>query len=373
MPTDIDQRIGKEDGKITSEPTSTLPAPSTTTTRPRHLIGNSINTITDAINDNIIVARYSTIAAISLLTVYGISKTPIFFRYKNVCDLPSSLFANRRTIHGRIVHVVENDIPSFVHESGSEAREEPVICLVRQLSPMARLLNRSSFNFMVGMNPSSQLNGKDKSQLQHAKDLLKVEIAGIKSPPFYNAVGREGVNEWLKGLAFSRAPVSCTLLSRRILKPVLKEDRKFPQQQQQKQQHGQPQKMNTQQDNYNALDPDIEQLAIAKVSYRPGMSLFRKDLASSLLSFGRANIASGIHVGISSMPTIDGSTKLGDIEADVKYLEDLGKCEFEAVKAKKGMWGIIGIRNSRQDLVQEADLEVNAGFWKKIWRRIRKE
>lgn len=371
MPTDIDQRIGKEDG-ITSEPPCSTSAPSTTTS-PRHLIGNSINTLTGAINDNIIIARYSTIAAISLLTVYGISKTPIFFRYKNVCDLPSSLFANRRTIHGRIVHVVENDVASFVRESDSGIREEPIICLVRQLSPMARLLNRSSFNFMVGMHPSSQLNGKDKSQLQHAKDLLKVEIAGIKAPPFYNEVGREGVNEWLKGLAFSRAPVSCTLLSRRILKPVLKEDEKLNQQHQQQQQHGQPQKTNTKKDNYNALDPDIEQVAVAKVSYRPGISLFRKDLASSLLSFGRANIASGIRVDIPFMPTIDGSTKLGHIEADAKYLEDLGKCEFEAVKAKKGMWGISCIRNSRQDLVEEADFEVTAGFWKKIWRRIRKE
>lgn len=366
MPQDIDQRIGKEDG-ITSESPSTTSAPSNTTS-PRHLIGNSINTITGAINDNIIIARYTTIAAISLLTVYGISKTPIFFRYKNVCDVPSSLFANRRTIHGRIIHVVESDVASFAHESGSGTREEPIVCLVRQLSPMARLLNRSSFNFMVGMNPSSQLNGRDKSQLQHSKDLLKVEIAGIKAPPFYN-----GVNEWLNGLALSRAPVSCTLLSRRILKPVLKEDGKLQQQQQQQHQHGHPQKMNTKQDNYNVLDPDIEQVAIAKVSYRPGISLFRKDLASSLLSFGRANIASGIRVDIPSMPTIDGSTQLFDIEADVKYLEDLGKCEFEAVKASKGMWGISGIRNSRQDLVEEADFEVNAGFWKKIWRRIRKE
>eukprot|EP00979_Chaetoceros_neogracilis_P010985 scaffold2637_cov113-Chaetoceros_neogracile.AAC.1 len=74
----------------------------------------------------------------------------------------------------------------------------------------------------------------------------------------------------------------------------------------------------------------MEQVAVARVLFRPGMSIIRKDLASSLLSFGRANVASGIHVDISSMPTIDGSTKLGCIEADVKYLEDLAKYEFEA-------------------------------------------
>jgi len=366
------ERMDKEDAIAASSSSSSpvSPADPRNTTSPRHFLGNSINIITDAVNENIIIARYSTIASIALLTAYGISKTPIFFRYKNVSEVPSSLFTNRRTIHGRIVHVVEKDHRSFGHEYGGE---EPIVCLVRQLSPMARLLNRSSFDFMVRMNPSSQLNGKEQN-IQDAKDLLKVEIAGIKAPPLYYAPGREGALEWLKGLSHSRAPVSCMLLSRRILRPMVQDDGNLQQRQQQYQhQRGYTQKTSMKQDIYNTLDPEMEQTAVAKVLYRPGMSLVRKDLASSLLSFGRANIASGIHVDVPSMPTVDGSTKLGYIEADVKYLEDLAKYEFEAVKAKQGMWGDKDIRNSRQDLVEEADFETKAGFWKKLWRKIRRE
>ena len=265
------------------------------------------------------------------------------------------------------MHVVEKDSPSFAQEHGGEV---PVVCLVRQLSPMARLLNRSSFDLMTRINPSSQLNGKN-DLIKDAKDLLKVEIAGIKAPPFYYASGREGALEWLRGLSHSRAPVSCTLLSRRILRPRVQEDGKL--QKQQREQRGYAQKKINSKDNYDTIDPDMEQVAVARVLFRPGMSIIRKDLASSLLSFGRANVASGIHVDISSMPTIDGSTKLGCIEADVKYLEDLAKYEFEAVKEKKGMWGVEDIRKTRHDLVEEADFETKAGFFKKLWRKIRRE
>jgi len=325
----------------------------------RQVIGNSINTVTDVINGNIIASRYGAIASIALLTAYGISKTPIFFRYKRVSDIPSSLFTNRRIIHGRIVHVVEKDINSLARESG---KEESIVCLVRQLSPIARLLNRSSFDFMVGISPSSQVN---KGKLHDAKDLLKVEIAGLKAPPFYHAPpGKEGANDWLKSLAASRTSVSCTLLSRRVLKPLdgtktaLRRENN---------------NVRIDQTMFNAVDPDTKQVAVCKLTYRPGMSIFRKDLGSSLVSFGRANVASGMHIEDPSMPTIDGSTALGDIEADVKYLEDLGKREFDGVKAYQGMWSIESIRSSRPDLVEEAEFDINAGFWSKLWRKIRKD
>ena len=107
------------------------------------------------------------------------------------------------------------------------------------------------------------------------------------------------------------------------------------------------------------------------------MTLFRKDLATSLVTFGRANVASGMHIENKTVPmptiTIDGSERLGDIEGDVKYLEKLAEAEFDAVKSGKGMWSVEQIRDSRPDLVEEADFDINAGFWSRLWRRIRHE
>ena len=76
---------------------------------PRKAVGVAMNTISDFVNDNLIAVRYGTISTITLLTAYGISKTPIFFRYKNVSEIPTSFFTSRKTIYGRIVHVMKEE------------------------------------------------------------------------------------------------------------------------------------------------------------------------------------------------------------------------------------------------------------------------
>ena len=72
--------------------------------------GQALARFSDFVNDNLIVFRYGTTATVVFLTAYGLSQTPIFFRFKKVVDIPSSYFARRKTMHGRLVHVVENDI-----------------------------------------------------------------------------------------------------------------------------------------------------------------------------------------------------------------------------------------------------------------------
>ncbi len=85
-------------------------SPTSTQTSKTQYLGSSLSSFSDFINDNLIIARYGTFATITLLTAYGLSQTPIFFRYKKVCDIPKYVLANRYTIHGRIINVVENDI-----------------------------------------------------------------------------------------------------------------------------------------------------------------------------------------------------------------------------------------------------------------------
>ncbi len=349
-PADVEESVRKE--QFTTENKSPQKA------NPRHAIGNSLHTLTEIVNNNIVAARYGTFASIALLTAYGISKTPIFFRYRRVSDIPSSIITKRKSIHGRIVHILKTDAASS-NEEGS------IVCLVRHLSPMGRLLNRSGFEFMARMSPHSQVHKQDK--LEDYKDLLKVEIAAVRAPAsYYSGPGREGANQWLENLATSRTPVSCTPLSRRILKPQISgEGTSRP--------HFR-QEINNQNASKPYLvtaDPQSDETLICKMKFRPGRALFRKDLATSLVTYGRASVASGMHAETSGTITKDGSKKLGDIEADVKYLEQLAEVEFDAVKNGKGMWSVEQIRNSRPDLVEEADFKNNASFWRKLWRRIR--
>ncbi len=66
----------------------------------------------------------------------------------------------------------------FIHYEDTYAKnnkqDEPVICLVRHSSPFGRLLNRSSFEYLMRHSPASLL--KKNSRLEDAKDLLKIEI-----------------------------------------------------------------------------------------------------------------------------------------------------------------------------------------------------
>ena len=177
-------------------------------------------------------------------------------------------------------------------------------------------------------------------------------LAGIKKPPYHYTPGVEGSNEWLKLLASNRTPVSCTLLSRRIIDTKTTENKRT---------------------SYDIpMDADLEQTAICHVRYRPRKQFFRQDLGCSLVQHGRAGVVTsgGIHIDVPHMPTVDGSEKLGDLEADVKYLEMLASNELNAVKEKKGIWSIESIRNERPDLVEEVEFEMNAGIFRKLWRRI---
>lgn len=186
-------------------------------------------------------------------------------------------------------------------------------------------------------------------------------LAGVKEPPLHYEPNVEGTNIWLKHLAKARMPVSCTLLSRRRIDvPKLNGNKRYV--------NHDGHQYNKQLDD-DPIDAELKQAAICQLKYRAPKTFFRQDLASSIIEQGRAEVASGIHIDIPSMSTIDGSTKIGDIEADVKYLEQLASVEMNAFKERKGIWSIETIRDERPELVNEAEFEMNAGLLRKLWRR----
>lgn len=54
----------------------------------RMVIGKAVGDVSDKINENLIAVRYGTTATIVLLGAYGLSNTPLFFRFKTVADIP---------------------------------------------------------------------------------------------------------------------------------------------------------------------------------------------------------------------------------------------------------------------------------------------
>lgn len=321
----------------------------------RNSAGRIMHGVSNTVNDNIVVARYGTIATIALLTGYGIYKTPLFFRFRTVSAIPSDHFARRILLHGRIVRIIEDEVQGEI--------ERPVQVLIRHLSPVGRLQHRAAFDFSSQNSPSARLADRlEKSKESKNRDLLKIEIAGVKGVSHYSNPG-EQERQWLRRLAAERTPITCQLLSRRVI------------------QHSPKKKValnvassGAASDAFdNPVDPESQQFAVCHLRYRPPRSIFRQDLASVLVKNGRAMVASGMHTLDPLRPTVDGSTKVEDMRKDIAYLESLANDQFEAVKSSQGMWYDDRVREANLDLVGEADFEMNAGAREKVWRWIREK
>ena len=71
----------------------------------RQEAGQMLANISDTINENLIIARYGTFISISALTIWGISISPLFFRFKRISDIPVSYFQHRRNLPCRLVQI----------------------------------------------------------------------------------------------------------------------------------------------------------------------------------------------------------------------------------------------------------------------------
>lgn len=136
----------------------------------RSFAGTALDQFSDFVNSNMVAARYGTFAAITLLSVYGAAHSPLFFRFKNVSQIPSSYFMKRTKIRCRLVRIVENG------NTNNTERQQSITCLVRHLSPAGSLLSRSAFDFFMNASPSAAVGKKLE---ENTMDLIKLEIGTL--------------------------------------------------------------------------------------------------------------------------------------------------------------------------------------------------
>ena len=106
----LSSSVDKNESQIDSE--WTLPPnhsnhPSTPPQPPslRTTIGQGAIHLSDFVNNHLAEVRTATTVGIGLLAVYGISQTPLFFRYRTVQELPAHVFRHRTIVRGRLVRV----------------------------------------------------------------------------------------------------------------------------------------------------------------------------------------------------------------------------------------------------------------------------
>jgi hypothetical protein len=78
----------------------------------RQVVGWSMERFSNLVNENLIAARYGASASIFLLTAYGLSNTPLFFRFRTVSEIPGRSFVDVCVL-GRVSGYVMS-MPSFV-------------------------------------------------------------------------------------------------------------------------------------------------------------------------------------------------------------------------------------------------------------------
>jgi hypothetical protein len=189
--------------QLEDQPSTTTDSSSASSSWIRDAGGRVTQAVADGINNNLIAARYGTMAAIGLLAAYGISQTPLFFRYRTVSEIPSRYFPGggggggnsslrRRMFFGRLPGrmmpgCTENNAAPRSCSSDNSINNSgaAVLCYVRHLSPVERLLSRSWLDTFLKLHPASlavSSSATSNRPEESITDLLQIQIAAIEYP-----------------------------------------------------------------------------------------------------------------------------------------------------------------------------------------------
>ena len=359
----------------------------------RGQVGHASVVFSDWINDNLIMVRYVGLAAIGVLTAYGLSQTPLFFRYRTVAEIPAHHFRTRRCLRGRLLR---RDDKSDTTRTTSTQQPQPIRCWIRHLSPAERFLSPRLFERLVlSWNPAAAVG---ISPRHNKRDLLHVEIAGLESI-VVNTGGSAGADAWLDQLARQHTAVTVQLLGRRR---IVRQDDEQHQSlttsttmttttphhhhtNKKKRQIPGLSEAHSQMASSSSLsinDDATDQIAVARLYFRPQrFQWLSTDLGYHMVRWGRANICEqGLFGGTTSTTTTSSSSSsslhdtshaVKDLRADAAYMDRLAAAELQAAAESRGQWADPTIRQERRDVVQEAEFQASASIWQKLWRRLR--
>ena len=190
---------GSGNGISHDENNATTPTSSLNMTTIRQQFGTALSSISDTINNNLIIVRYVTLSSVLLLGAYGVVNTPLFFRYKRISELPVRAFTKRHWLHGRIVGVIHNN-GNVQDTANTTTAASPIVILFRHYSPIERLLGRPLFTTTTTNNtPFGGERGKSMTNASpghgNTRNVLRIELAGITGPPTTTILASQSRNK----------------------------------------------------------------------------------------------------------------------------------------------------------------------------------
>jgi len=372
----------------------------------RSQIGTHLSTLTDVVNDNLIIIRYATFSTVFLLGAYGVANTPLFYRYKNLNDIASKVFTKRQRIHGRIVGVYPNvdsenvanlrrqsskymndaaaTTSSSAMNSSTQLRQQqqkPITILFRHSSPIERLLTQSAMEkimqFTSASGKSSSPSGLLYSSSNPYRNLLSIEIAGVVSPPTISAnnsassilsatltkgsspsrsTSSSQVPEVLQSLIETKARVSLQMLALRKASSTNGKEKHTT--------------------SSSMIDENNSHSAICHLSYRKPKQWFSTtNLGLELVQRGQALVnQDGLVIPTSdnndttaTFTLIDFNPTVKQLQQDSTFISQLEEAEFAAFKSKEGVWSSSQMRELRKEYVEEEEY-LNDRLWSRMKR-----
>jgi len=306
----------------------------------RTSFGSASEVLSDSVNDNLGVARQVFQVSIGLLAAYGISQSPLFFRYRSISELSSHHFLRRQRLRCRLLKVDQRD------QSGKSVLH----CHLRHLSPIEQVLPLSWYNQLMSLHPATSVRGIRPDEREH----IQIQLAGIDIPPEYLFYSSDTAREGLERMAKRRMRVSCQLFA--SVAPVDPEDTVVVTRR-----------------SIDSIKPvqTTGDLAVGKISFRQSGHFFGTDMATHLVRSGQATASSEFY-GVEDGFTIHhASQDVNDLKRDAQYLDSLAKAELDAAKGKHGMWINKEAQREYSETSDEANFQTQAPWHQKLFRWLR--
>jgi hypothetical protein len=405
---------------------STTPTSSNMTTiEIRQKFGNTLSTISDTINSNLIIVRYVTLSSVLLLGAYGVVNTPLFFRYKRISELPIRVFSKRHWLHGRIVGVINSSIVQDTANT-TTAAACPIVILFRHYSPIERLVGRplftnattSAFGAVGGGGGGGGMSVA--SQISHnTRNLLRIELAGITGPPTTISTSQSSRNKnsllspsLTAGTVFTPPTTATTTFP--LLNEIIQQDLKVSLQLLAVVQRCvKTPSINNSSNNHNfntlllspaAVDDESDKTTVICHLHYPesnqwftttNVSLQLVRLGQAMLTPGSGSLVrAGVPSPLSSSESSSSSSSskrnvpnngsltniiinynptVQQLQKDTKFISQLEEAEYTSWKDKVGIWSNDKLRQQlRKEYVEEEE-RMNKSWWmvvKKSWQKM---
>ncbi|KAK1745791.1 hypothetical protein QTG54_003715 [Skeletonema marinoi] len=398
----------EEDSSSGSSPPFSSDSDTDTTFRKQ--IGSHLSTLTDVVNDNLIIVRYATFSTVFLLGAYGVANTPLFYRYKNLNDIASKVFTKRQRIHGRIVGVLDstnNNVAGsgrqFVSSSSQSSKhwndvaasssstlnnsddnstqpqqQRPITILFRHSSPMERLLTQSAMDkilqFTSSSGKSSSPSGLLYSSSNTHRNLLPIELAGVVSPPTIATTNHHSASSVLSATLTNGASSTSTSAPSpqvpEVLQSLIEKKARISLQMlalRTSSTNGTDQSTSS-----SMMDENNMHSAICHLNYRkPNQWFSTTKLGLELVQRGQALVnQDGLVIPTkddNNAALIDFNPTVKQLQTDSTFISLLEEAEFAAWKSKEGVWSSSQMRELRKEYVEEEE-HLNSSLWSRVKR-----